>query len=93
MVAVAEALQVLLSWNPTWEPPYFMIDFSKIELNAVQSVFPHATIYICEFHCEQAWSRWIRSGMFVYLCMQAIIMNFVIKNSCTNIQHYILHCC
>lgn len=28
VAAVAEVLQVLLSWNPTWEPPYFMIDFS-----------------------------------------------------------------
>ena len=64
-----------------------MIDFSKIELNAVQSVFPHATTYICEFHREQAWPRWIRSGVFVYLCMQAIIVNTVIKNSYTNIQH------
>ena len=43
-----------------------MIDFSKIELNAVQSVFPHATTYICEFHREQAWPRWIRSGVFVH---------------------------
>lgn len=49
VAAVAEALQVLLSWNPTWEPPYFMFDFSEIELNAVQSVFPHTTIYLVNF--------------------------------------------
>ena len=59
---IAEALKIISHWNSGWVPPYFMIDYSDSELNAITTVFPQAEVYLCEFHREQAWSRWIRSG-------------------------------
>ncbi len=29
---IREALQILSSWNPTWQPPYFMVDYSEAEI-------------------------------------------------------------
>ena len=29
---IAEALTILKSWNPSWNPPYFMVDYSDAEL-------------------------------------------------------------
>ena len=29
---IEEALKVLISWNPEWNPNYFMTDFSEVEI-------------------------------------------------------------
>ena len=29
---IAEALKILSSWNPKWQPPYFMTDYSEAEI-------------------------------------------------------------
>ena len=55
---IEEALQKLKSWNPDWNPRFFMSDYSEAELAAVQHVFPSTKVYLCDFHCEQAWVRW-----------------------------------
>ena len=55
---IAEALMILSEWSP----PYFMIDYSEAELNAISSVFPTSQVYLSDFHREKAWSRWMRSG-------------------------------
>ena len=34
---ISEALQQLRSWNPTWNPRFFMTDYSEAELLAVLS--------------------------------------------------------
>ena len=52
---IAEALNIIKSWNPTWRPKYFMVDYSTVEINAVESVFEDVAVYICDFHREQAW--------------------------------------
>ena len=57
---ITEALNVLKEWNPTWQPKYFMIDFSESEINAIKEAFPSTTLYICDFHREQAWERWVK---------------------------------
>ena len=57
----AEALCVLKAQNPSWNPPYFMCDFSDAEISALQEVFPNCTVYGCNFHREQAWTRWVQS--------------------------------
>ena len=49
---IAEALGVIKQWNPSW-----MTDYSEAELLAV---FPSAKSFICDFHWEQAWERWVR---------------------------------
>ena len=58
---IAEALCVLKAQNPSWNPPYFMCDFSDAEISALQEVFPNCTVYGCDFHREQAWTRWVQS--------------------------------
>jgi len=57
---IEEALQKLKSWNPDWNPRFFMSDYSEAELATVQHVFPSTKVYLCDFHCEQAWVRWCR---------------------------------
>ena len=61
-VLISEALLVISSWNHDWNPSYFMIDYSEPELNAISRIFPSASVYLCEFHREQAWTRWTRNG-------------------------------
>ena len=36
---ILEALSMLNSWNPSWEPEYFMKDYSNTEMAAVRSLF------------------------------------------------------
>ena len=58
--SIKEAIAVLKEWNPEWCPNYFMTDFSEAEIQALESSFPSSTIYLCDFHREQAWERWAR---------------------------------
>ena len=60
--SISEALAILKSWNPLWKPNYFMVDFSTIEIGAIEEQFPGVTAYICDFHRLQAWQRWTRKS-------------------------------
>ena len=60
--SVAEALHVIQGWNTEWDPLFFMVDYSTAQINAIEREFPKADVYICDFHRNQAWHRWIRSG-------------------------------
>ena len=57
---IAEALRIIASWNPQWSPPHFMTDYSDAEITAIESVFPQCKVYLCDFHREQCWERWIK---------------------------------
>ena len=57
---IAEALKIVSLWNPEWKPPYFMTDYSKAEIGAIRDVFPSCKVYLCDFHREQAWERWVK---------------------------------
>ena len=57
---ISESLALLKQWNPTWNPQYFMTDYSEAELTALEKVFPMTKIYLCDFHREQAWDRWVK---------------------------------
>lgn len=57
---ITEALSILKEWNPVWRPPFFLSDFSDAELSAIKEAFPSTTVYGCDFHREQAWTRWIQ---------------------------------
>lgn len=57
--SISEALQIVKDWNPGFNPKYFLRDFSEAEINGIEKVFPHALTYICDFHREQAWIRWL----------------------------------
>ena len=37
--AIKEALEVVKSWNPSWLPKHFMVDFALEEINAVEELF------------------------------------------------------
>ncbi|XP_073244010.1 uncharacterized protein [Porites lutea] len=34
-----------------------MTDFCGEEIHAVEETFPGCSVYLCDFHCEQAWER------------------------------------
>lgn len=36
---IAEALSTIKGWNPTWDPKYFMVDYSIAEINAIEASF------------------------------------------------------
>ena len=40
-----------------------MTDCSEAEISALESCFPSATVYLCDFHQEQAWERWTKDGL------------------------------
>ena len=53
--AIAEALRIIKAWNP----PYFITDYLDAEIGALEEIFRDALVYICDFHGEQAWTRWV----------------------------------
>jgi len=53
---IQEALSVLQEWNTSWKPQYVMVDYCKAEIET----FTGCCVYICDFHREQAWERWVR---------------------------------
>ena len=38
--AIYKALSVFKSWNPKWNPSYFMVDYSEEEMSAIGKLFP-----------------------------------------------------
>ena len=57
---ISEALSIVLSWNPNWNPSFFMTDYSEAEIGATEAIFPSCKVYICDFHREQCWERWVK---------------------------------
>lgn len=57
---ITEALKILASWNPEWKPRNFMVDYSEAESSAIKNVFPGCNVYLCDFHREQCWERWVK---------------------------------
>lgn len=55
--SISEALKMISMWNPTWNPAFFMTDYSESEIGAIRDVFPNCKTYICDFHREQCWER------------------------------------
>ena len=37
-----------------------MCDYSEAEIRALESAFPSTRVYICDFHREQSWGRWVK---------------------------------
>ena len=58
--SISEALDILKLWNPKWDPKFFMVDYSSAEILSLETTFPDTQVYICDFHREQAWVRWVR---------------------------------
>ena len=43
---IGEALAKLQEWNPSWNPRFFVIDYSEAELIAIESAFPNCQTYL-----------------------------------------------
>lgn len=39
-----------------------MCDYSEAEILALENTFPGIHVYLCDFHWEQAWERWVRDS-------------------------------
>ncbi|CAC5393005.1 unnamed protein product [Mytilus coruscus] len=60
--SIIEALSILKSWNPEWKPQYFMSDYAEEEISALENVFQGSFVYLCDFHREQSWERWLSTS-------------------------------
>ena len=59
---IQEALNILMQWNPQWKPKYVMVDNDQSEITDIKNSFRDIITYICDFHREQAWVRWLHKG-------------------------------
>ena len=39
-----------------------MTDYSEAEIGALETCFPNVTVYLFDFHREQAWEQWTRDS-------------------------------
>ena len=53
-------MQILKEENPDWSPRIWLTDYSEAEMLAIVSKFPSTKIYLCDFHREQCWQRWMK---------------------------------
>ena len=60
--SILEAVNILKEWNPKWAPNFFLCDYSEAEIGALEQAFTGVVVYLCDFHREQAWTRWIRES-------------------------------
>ena len=60
--SIGEALDILKQWNPRWNPPVILCDYSEAEISAIKSAFTYTSVYLCDFHREQAWTRWVSNS-------------------------------
>ena len=74
---IYEALSILKSWNPKWEPQFYITDYSDVEIAAVNKLFPKTQVYLCEFHREQAWERHTDGTMTLF---QATFVSVPVKS-------------
>ena len=43
----------------SWEHGQFMTDFYEQEINAIKKHYPGTLVYLCDFHQEDRWTRWV----------------------------------
>ncbi|KAK3821219.1 MAG: hypothetical protein J3Q66DRAFT_332843 [Benniella sp.] len=43
-----------------YNPPKFMVDCSLLQCEAIQAVFPRASVYFCHFHVAKLWGSYVR---------------------------------
>ena len=40
-----------------------MSDYSEAELLAIEKCFPGTKVFLCNFHREQTWEKWVKDGL------------------------------
>ncbi|XP_072170067.1 uncharacterized protein [Diadema setosum] len=63
VAAIQEGLRTIQQWmmedERPWTPRYFMTVFSEREIRAIEETFPGCHVFLCDFHREQSWVRWV----------------------------------
>ena len=59
---ILEALNTVKKWNPKVTPKHAFVDFDEREITALESVYPNVKVFLCDFHREQAWNRWVNKA-------------------------------
>ena len=59
---ITRALNTIKMWNPEVLPKYAFIDFDEREIVSLESIYPNIEVYLCDFHREQAWNRWVNKA-------------------------------
>jgi len=54
-LSIQEALEILRSWNPTWQPEVFFTDYCEKEISAIQRLFSCEYMVIYYRHCRCAY--------------------------------------
>ena len=57
---ITEAISVVKSWNPSWNPSFWVTGVSELEISAIEDQFPEAIVYISDFHLLKEWEKWIQ---------------------------------
>ena len=78
---IAEALSVIKQWNVAWSPPFFMTDNSEAEQLAITNIFADCEIYLCDFHHEQCWERWVKDHNHNLTKDEADTLLFLLRES------------
>ena len=58
---IIQALETIKEWNPDINPKYGMTDFDDAETIALEAVFNGIILFLCDFHREQSWNRWVKT--------------------------------
>ncbi|XP_052235498.1 uncharacterized protein LOC127847529 [Dreissena polymorpha] len=78
---IKRGLAVLKDWNPNGKPTYLMTDYDRKEIRAVEETFPGCFSFLCDFHREQAWKRWVGPANGVKDADEVLTMLRSIANS------------
>ncbi|XP_049815893.1 uncharacterized protein LOC126262984 isoform X2 [Schistocerca nitens] len=86
--SICEALNIFKEWNVDMSPGYWVTDFSESEINAIQAVFPCSKVYLCSFHREQAWNRWLREHVKEQEDRETIVYQWRRVAASSSLQQY-----
>ena len=59
---ITKALNTIKMWNPEILPKYAFVGFDEREIVSLESTYPNIAVYLCDFHREQDWNRWVNKG-------------------------------
>ena len=55
---ITRALSIVKAWNLRSHQGTYLLLLMK-EISSLEIVFPNIQVYLCDFHQEQAWNRWV----------------------------------
>ena len=59
---ITRALNTIKIWNPEVLPKYAFVDFDERKIVSLEPIYPNIEVYLCDFHREQAWNRWVNKA-------------------------------